>query len=60
MLRRGEDELRARVRAALGPDRFADVFAAGTRLNQREAIAVAREIAGRWCPNHLTGGLAPR
>jgi hypothetical protein len=50
MLRRGEDELRAQLRAALGPDRFEDVFAAGTRLNEREAIAVAREPLGAGAP----------
>lgn len=43
-LRPGEDELRTQIRAALGPDRFKDVFAAGTELTQREAIAVAREL----------------
>ena len=44
MLRRGEDELRTRIREALGPERFEHAFAAGTELNQRDAIAVAREL----------------
>jgi hypothetical protein len=50
MVRGGEDELRAQLRAALGPDRFEDVFAAGTRLNQEEAIALARELQGAGAP----------
>jgi predicted ATPase len=51
MLRRGEDELRAQIREALGPDRFMDVSAAGTRLTQREAIAVARELQAAGAPS---------
>lgn len=47
MLRRGEEELIAEAREALGPDRFEEVFAAGTRLNQREAIATATRPANR-------------
>jgi hypothetical protein len=47
MLRRDEDELMAQVRDALGPERFEEVFAAGTRLNQREAIAAASDLAER-------------
>jgi tetratricopeptide (TPR) repeat protein len=46
MLRRGEDELKAQIREALGPERFKEEFAAGAKLNQREAVAVAREIGG--------------
>jgi predicted ATPase len=51
VLRRGEDELRTQVREALGPDRFEDVFADGTRLTQREAIAVARELHAAGAPS---------
>jgi hypothetical protein len=46
MLRRGEAELVAQVREALGAERFAEVFAAGTRLSQREAVSVARDRNG--------------
>ncbi len=49
-LRRGEDELRTHIREALGPDRFEDAFAAGTELNQREAIALARGLQADWAP----------
>ena len=50
-LRRGEDELRTQIREALGPDRFEDVFAAGTDLSQREAIAVARDLRAAGAPS---------
>jgi predicted ATPase len=50
MLRRGEGELITELREALGPDRFEGAFAAGTGLNQREAIAVAREVHGPGVP----------
>jgi tetratricopeptide (TPR) repeat protein len=42
-LRQGEAELVAEVRKALGAARFDQVFAAGARLNQREAVAAARD-----------------
>jgi hypothetical protein len=51
MVRRGEDELRAQIREALGPDRFEDAFTAGTELTQREAIAVARELQAAGAPS---------
>ena len=51
MLRRGEDELRAQIREALGPARFEEVFAAGRELTQREAIAVARELHAAGAPS---------
>jgi hypothetical protein len=38
-VRRGGAELVAHVRQALGADRFDQVFAAGTRLSQRQAVA---------------------
>ena len=46
MLRRGEAELVAQVRQALGSDRFEEVFAAGARLSQREATAAMRDRRG--------------
>jgi hypothetical protein len=42
LLRQGEAELGALVRDALGADRFDEVFAAGSRGNQREAVAAVR------------------
>ena len=38
MLRPGEAELVARVREALGADRFGQVFAAGARLSRQQAV----------------------
>jgi predicted ATPase len=46
MLRQGETELVARLRGALDAARFDQVFAAGTRLSQREAVA-AVTVTGR-------------
>jgi len=46
LLRRGEAELVTQVRQSLGAAKFAEVFAAGTRLSQREAVAAARRGAG--------------
>jgi predicted ATPase len=46
LLRRGEAEVVARVRQALGPDRFEEVFAAGSRLTLREAVAAVRDRRG--------------
>jgi len=43
MLRRGEAELTAQIRQALGDDRFGQAFAAGSRLSQQEAVAAVRE-----------------
>jgi len=43
MMRQGEAELMAQVRQALGADRFEEVFAAGARLNQQEAVAAVRD-----------------
>lgn len=45
-LRRGGIELAAQIHQALGADRFDQLFTAGTRLNQREAIAAARDLRG--------------
>ena len=41
LLRREEAELVAQVRQALAPDRFDQVFAAGARLTQQEAVGAA-------------------
>ncbi len=46
MLRQGEAELMAQVRQALGAERFEEVFAAGSRLNQREAVAAVGDRRG--------------
>jgi hypothetical protein len=46
MLRRGGAELGAQIREALGSDRFGQVFAAGARLNQREAVTAVRDRRG--------------
>jgi hypothetical protein len=43
MLRRPEATLLDQVRQVLGMDRFAQIYEAGTRLSQREAVAAARE-----------------
>ena len=45
MLRRGEAELAADIREALGAERFGVTYAAGSRLSQREAAAAARSQA---------------
>ena len=39
---RGSTELVGQIRQDLGPDRFDEVFATGTRLGRREAVAAAR------------------
>jgi predicted ATPase len=41
IIRRGEAALAAQIREALGAERFAEVFAAGTRLDRPEAVAAA-------------------
>jgi hypothetical protein len=45
-LRRGQAEVAAQVRGALGATRFEEVFAAGSRLTQRQAVAVVRHRPG--------------
>ena len=45
-LRQGEAELAAQVRQALGPGRFGQVFAVGSRLSQQEAVAAVRDRRG--------------
>jgi predicted ATPase len=46
LLRRGEAELDDQVKQALGADRFGQVFAAGSRLSQQEAVTGVRDRAG--------------
>ena len=46
MLRRGEAELAAQIRQALGDDRFGQAFAAGATLSQQEAVAAIRDQPG--------------
>jgi tetratricopeptide (TPR) repeat protein len=46
MLRRREDELLTEIRLALGTDRFDAAFAAGTKLNREDAVAVAGDVRG--------------
>jgi tetratricopeptide (TPR) repeat protein len=46
LLRRGEAELVVQVRQALGTDRFDEVFAAGARLNRRQARTAAQDRRG--------------
>ena len=45
-LRRGEAELAARIRRALGDDRFGQAFAAGSAFSQQEAVAGIRDRPG--------------
>ena len=46
ILRPGEADLVAQIRQALGAGRFGQVFAEGTRLTQREAVAAASDRHG--------------
>jgi predicted ATPase/class 3 adenylate cyclase len=46
VLRQEEAELVAQVRQALGADRFEEVFAAGARLTQQEAVATVGDRRG--------------
>jgi ATP/maltotriose-dependent transcriptional regulator MalT len=46
LLRRPEAELVAQIRQALETDRFEEVFAAGARLTQQEAVAAVRDHSG--------------
>jgi predicted ATPase len=43
-MRRAEAELATLIRDALGADRFDQVFAVGSRLNQREALAAVQDL----------------
>jgi hypothetical protein len=44
--RQGEVLLADQIREALGADRFDEVFAAGSQLNQRDAVAGVRKERG--------------
>jgi hypothetical protein len=46
LLRQGEAELVAQVSLALGADRFEEVFAAGARFTQQEAVATVGDRRG--------------
>jgi len=46
VLRRGEAELTAQIRQALGDDRFGQAFAAGSRLSQQQAVAAIHDQPG--------------
>jgi ATP/maltotriose-dependent transcriptional regulator MalT len=46
LLRQGEAALVDQVRQGLGADRFDQVFAAGARLTQQEAVAAVRDRRG--------------
>jgi predicted ATPase len=48
--RQGEAQLVAQVRQALGADRFDEAFAAGERLNGREAVAAVRDHRAAAAP----------
>ena len=43
MLRRGEAQLVAEVRQALGEEKFGQIFTTATRLNQQEAVTAVRD-----------------
>jgi hypothetical protein len=47
LARRGEAELRTRVAQEIDPEAFNDAFAAGSKLNQREAVALVRGDSSR-------------
>jgi hypothetical protein len=50
MLRRPEAELVAQIRPALGMERFDQAFAAGSELDQQQAVAAARDLPGAGTP----------
>ena len=43
MLRPAETELRTKLRQALGADRLDQVFSAGSRLSQQQAVAAVKD-----------------
>jgi predicted ATPase len=63
VLRRGEAELMAQIRGALGASAFDEMYAAGARLNRREAVAAARDQPGTSPapapPREQPGGTSP-
>ena len=50
VLRRGEAELVAQIREALGASAFDEKYAAGARLSRREAVAAVRDRPGASTP----------
>jgi hypothetical protein len=44
-VRQVEADLAAQIRQALGADRFDQAYAAGARLNRRDAVTAARDSA---------------
>jgi tetratricopeptide (TPR) repeat protein len=56
MLRHEEDDLVAQIRRALGAGRFDQVYAAGARLSQRDAVTAVRDRAG---PGHTAAPSRP-
>jgi hypothetical protein len=56
MLRHEEDDLVAQIRRALGAGRFDQVYAAGARLSQRDAVTAVRDWAG---PGHAAAPSRP-
>ena len=50
VLRRGEAEVVTQIREALGASTFDEKYAAGSRLSQREAVAVVRDRPGASTP----------
>ncbi|MFD0577991.1 ATP-binding protein [Dactylosporangium darangshiense] len=51
LVRRSEAELVDQARQAVGADRFDYLYAAGCRLNQREAVAAVRDRSGAVSPS---------
>jgi predicted ATPase len=56
VLRRLESEFVAQIRAALGKDRFEEVFGAGFTLSQRDAVAEVRARLRAGTPEKSAGG----
>jgi predicted ATPase len=50
VLRRGEAELVAQIRQALGASAFDEKYAAGARLSRREVVAIVRDRPGASSP----------
>ena len=56
LLRREEAELVAQVRQALGTDQFDQLYAAGSKLSQQEAVAAVRDRRGAGTAGRGTRG----
>jgi hypothetical protein len=50
LVQQEEAELVAQAREALGTDRFDEVYAAGSRLSQQDAVAAVRDRHGTPAP----------